>query len=399
MGKVRKEIIYWSQLLLLPIYGLSCLVPRNKKLWVLGSSFGMRFADNPKYFYLYLSQAKSDRITAVWISKNKEIVRFLKENGYRCHYLYSWQGIMCCVRAGVYLFDNYSKDICYTLSGGAIKINLWHGIPLKKIQKDNLFDYYRNPRNTLERIYSIPRRISDEKPSHYVLTTSTFLKPFFSSAFQTKRILVEGYPRNDFLISDKIENLMTSREKSVYEILSEKRKDFKIVSYMPTFRKSEQKFFEVINIERLSEFMKREKIFLCVKLHPKSRLQDSFQALNSENILVVDPSVDPYAILKLTDILITDYSSICYDFMLTGRQILFFPYDYKEYIEESRELYFDYSEFTPGHKVFNQSALEQALFRQNEITDNDNTIQSKVFDHLDDCSCERLYDALRRIIL
>ncbi len=358
----------------------------------------MRFADNPKYFYLYLSQYKADRITAVWISKNREIVRFLKESGYRCHYLYSWQGILCCIRAKVYLFDNYSKDICYTLSGGAKKINLWHGIPLKKIQKDNVFDYYRNPRNTLERIYSIPRRISDEKPSHYVLTTSSFLKPFFASAFRTERVLVEGYPRNDYLISDEIKNLMTPQEQSVHDILLEKRKEYKVASYMPTFRKSEIKFFEVINIERLSEFLKHEKIFLCVKLHPKSRLQDSFQALGSENILVVDPQVDPYGILKLTDDLITDYSSVCYDFMLTGRPILFFPYDYKEYIEESRELYFDYSEFTPGRKVYDQGALEQALSQKNEMSDHYHDILSKVFDYPDHGSCERLFDDLQRRI-
>ncbi len=398
MRKIWKEIKYWSQLLLLPVYGLSCLVPRNKKLWVFGSTFGTRFADNPKYFYLYLSQYKADKMIAVWITKNKEIVEFLKGNGYRCHYLYSWKGIMSCIRAKMYLFDNYSKDICYSLSGGAVKINLWHGIPLKKIQKDNLFDYYRNPRNSSERVYAIPRRISDEKPSHYVLTTSVYLRPIFASAFQTNRILMEGYPRNDYLISDKIINVMTPKERLEYNILADKKDNFRIVTYMPTFRISERKFFEVINIERLCEFVKHENIFLCVKLHPKSQLQDRFQALNSENILVVDPQADPYGILKLTDVLISDYSSVCYDFMLTGKPILFFPYDYKEYLEESRELYFDYSEFTPGHKVYNQNELEQALLQKKTLPEDHNEVKNKLFDQPDDHACERLYEALQRTL-
>ena len=57
---MKKKIInglkYWGQLLLLPVYWLSFLVPGNKNIWVFGSTFGRRFADNPRYFYLYVSQ-------------------------------------------------------------------------------------------------------------------------------------------------------------------------------------------------------------------------------------------------------------------------------------------------------------------------------------------------------
>ncbi len=398
MDKLAKEIKYWSQILLLPVYGLSCIMPRDKKLWVFGSTFGNRFADNPKYFYLYLSQHKAEMIKVVWITKNREILELLRKNDLDCCYLYSWKGIWNALRAKVYLFDNYSKDICYTLSGGAVKINLWHGVPLKKIQKDNVFDYFRNPRDLMERIYSIPRRITDEKPNHYVLASSNYFKPIFASAFQTKRVLIEGYPRNDILISEDIQNVMTKQEARINRILMEQGRKNKIVTYMPTFRSSENKFFDIINIDQLCEFLKREHIYLCVKLHPKSKLQRSFEKLAADNVLVVNSQADPYGILKHTDILITDYSSICFDFMLTKKPIIFFPYDYKEYLAESRELYFDYHEFTPGRKVYNQMELECALLDENIENSNYQDISDKVFATKDPSASERLFHQVQGII-
>ena len=184
--KVWKEIKYWSQIFLIPVYCLSFLMPRSKRIWVFGSTFGHRFADNPKYLYLYVSQVHKDSTKAIWISKDRDIVNNLVSQGLPAYYLYTPKGIWHCLRAGVYIYDNYSKDVCFLLSGGAKKFNLWHGIPLKKINRDNLFDYVRNPRSKREKVKWALRRIQDEKPSHYVLTTSEFLRPIFSSAFHTK---------------------------------------------------------------------------------------------------------------------------------------------------------------------------------------------------------------------
>ena len=60
MKQIINGIKYWGQLLFLPIYWLSFLFPRDKRIWLFGSTFGRRFADNPRYLYLYVSQ-HSDR--------------------------------------------------------------------------------------------------------------------------------------------------------------------------------------------------------------------------------------------------------------------------------------------------------------------------------------------------
>lgn len=403
MKTVLKEIKYWCQLFLLPIYGLSFLIPRSKKIWVFGSTFGKRFADNPKYFFLYLNQNHSEHVRAIWITKNKEIACYLTSNKMEAYYLYSMKGIWYCLRAMVYIYDNYSKDICYTLSGGAKKINLWHGIPLKKIQKDNRNDKVRNPSTLTEKLHGIPRRISDEKPSHFVATTSDMLVPIFKSAFQTKNVInCGGYPRNDVLLLQDLENLLSEQELSSLEKIRRKKAAIgnaltKMVLYMPTFRDSESLFLQLLDIEKLNKVLTEKNILFCIKLHPKSKLKNDILKLSSEHIVILDPDDDPYVFLNMADILITDYSSIYFDYLLTDKPILFFCYDLEDYLSNSREMYFDYEEYTPGMKIRTMEELVQALSKIDELSKIDpnrekrTQIRCNVFDYIKGSASERLF--------
>lgn len=399
MKKLWKEIKYWSQLFLLPIYGLSFLMPRNKKIWVYGSTFGRRFADNPKYFYLYTSQYQSMKVNAIWITKNPEIARLLRDNGLKGYCLYSIKGIWYSLRAAVYIYDNYSKDISFLLSGGAVKVNLWHGIPLKKIQKDNLFDYVRNPRNMQEKLRWALRRLSDEKPSHYVLATSEFIKPIFSSSFRTKNVLVNGYPRNDILGDGGIQLVSTEQEQRTLEDIYKLKEGKKLILYMPTFRNSETRFIEIINMDTLDLFLKNENMVFFIKPHPKSKLNKYLQRMDYKNIYMIDQEEDPYPILKNIDILITDYSSIYFDFLYMNRPIIFFSYDLSEYLSESRELYFNYREFTPGPRVFNQEELENALIDEDRYESERDKIKRKVFNmNSNNLESKKLYELINEIL-
>lgn len=397
MKRICKEIKYWSQLLLLPLYGLSFLVPRNKKIWVFGSSFGLRFADNPKYFYLYVSGKKPEGIRAVWITKRKEVLSFIRENDMEAYYLYSLKGLWYSLRAKIYLYDNYSKDICYTLSGGAVKINLWHGIPLKKIQQDNMFDHFRNPRGLLEKLYAIPRRLSDEKPSNYVLSASQYYIDVFASAFRTQKVLVAGYPRNDILIDDNFKLVLSEADTKAVEKLQQIEGN-RIVLYMPTFRDSETMFFEIMDLQNFCSFLESKEITFCVKLHPKSKLQAEFAKLDNKNLVVADPMGDPYPLCRMADLLVTDYSSIYFDYLMTGKPMVFFPYDYDEYLGSSRELYFDYEEFTPGIKVRNMEELKAALTGQDGYSAARQKLKKKLFTDNMDSGSKQLFEKVFDII-
>lgn len=362
--KIISKVKYWGQLVLLPVYWLSFLLPRSKKIWLFGSTFGRRFADNPRYLYLYASQHKEELgIRPIWISQNKEIVEFLTENGYEAYLYHSAKGIWYALRGKVYLFDNYSKDINFWQSGGAVKVNLWHGIPLKKIQADNKFDTFRHPKNLWEKWKNLPRNLSDEKPNHYVLTNSEFMKPIFASAFRTENVLINGYPRNDSMLSEDLDNLYTEMESKVLALIQERiqKSHLKMIYYMPTFRDSETKFFEVVDLGRLNAFLEKNHLLFCVKLHPKSKLRKRFEEIGSDNIIVIDADTDPYVFIEASSLLITDYSSIYFDYILSGKPVVFFDYDLEEYLRDAREMYFDYEEYTPGLKADNLSALEKSI--------------------------------------
>ena len=136
-------------------------------------------------------------------------------------------------------------------------------------------------------------------------------------------------------------------------------------------------------------FLEENNILFCIKLHPKSKLNEEFRNIQSENIMVINKDADPYVFLKMADVLITDYSSIYFDYLLLDRPIIFFAYDLEEYLNDSREMYFDYDEFTPGEKVNDYQELKKSILRcvnldnenRDEYSDFRKKIREKVFEY------------------
>lgn len=403
--KIINGIKYWGQLLILPVYWLSFLIPRDKHLWVYGSTFGRRFADNPKYLYLYTTQFEQNDIESVWISHKKEIVSMLNENGYEAYYYRSLKGIWKCLRAGIYIFDNYSKDISFWLSGGAVKLNLWHGTGNKKINYDNKFDKVRHPNNIWERFKTFPRRLSDEKPYHYTLATSNMMANIFKSAFNTdlNHIVVGGYPRNDILFNDiPIKNIYSAEEKKIIKEIEENQRDgYKIIYYMPTFRASESMFFDVMDLEKFNTFLKENRYIFYIKLHPKSVLKERFSIISYSNIKNIDTNVDTYAILKYADMLTTDYSSIYSDYLMLNRPSVLFPYDYEEYSKDTRECYFEYNDYMPEKRAYNMQEFMDAIkstFKDDRYEEGRIQLRNKIFEKSDGFACSRLYKKIKKLL-
>ena len=396
-----KQIKYWAQIFLLPIYWLSFITIRSKKIYLFGSSFGNRFADNPKYLYLYAAQHKKD-IRPIWITHKKEIVDMLRDNNYEAYHYKSLKGIWYCLRAKYYIFDNYSKDISFWLSGGADKINLWHGTGNKKINYDNKFDLVRHPRNWWDRFRFALRRMSDEKPSHYVLATSEMMGDIFASAFRVPRnhIIVDGYPRNDALFeSCNIIQLYSQEEKKVINHIQQlKRQGNKIIIYMPTFRDSETKFFDVMDLKCFNNFLYNNKLFFLTKLHPKSKLKKKFDEIQCSNIINVSTDVDPYTILGLVDMLTTDYSSVYTDFLLLNKPSVLFTYDLEEYSRDTRECYFDYDEYIPELRTYTMEEFEEGILqvlKKDDFEKGRIELRDKMFSYVDCKACERILSKIK----
>ncbi len=124
---------------------LSMLSIRSKTIYVFGSWKGNKFSDNPKY--LYLEALKDKRLTSIWITKNKNVYTTLKAQGFRVYLYKSLSGIYYQLRASVYFTCMSKQDVFSLVMGNATRINLWHGVGLKKILHDDKITKRKNKSN------------------------------------------------------------------------------------------------------------------------------------------------------------------------------------------------------------------------------------------------------------
>jgi len=182
-----------------------------------------------------------------------------------------------------------------------------------------------------------------------------------SQAFQVpqKRIILSGYPRNIF---PKIpEELNFSLQIETNNIVKQfKAQGKKLIFYIPTFRDyGGNPLTDAFNLERTKNFLANNESILVVKFHEvdKAILDDL-----GKDVLFLPSGFDVYEILDLCDILITDYSSIFFDFLNFNRPVIFYPYDFSDY-QSARCFYFDYKEFVPGPIAYSFDELLQFLNR------------------------------------
>lgn len=330
------------------VYGLSFLIPRDKSIWVFGS-FGT-YNDNSRYLFEYVIKEHKD-IRAIWISSDDQSV--LLASGYgEAYQRNSFKGLYYALRAKVYVYAAYTRDICWYASGGAYKVNLWHGIPLKKIEFDirtpplvdvfhnaNLVAHFKHPHAHIRHNLVL-------SPSHYVYEYT------FKSAFRLRNeaeIVISQYPR-----VTKIEEL--AKTASVNPD-GQQRITF---LYAPTWRDSGGDFIASsgIDFDALEKLLTTFDAKLVVKLHPATKIACDLSQY--QNIVMANNKLDPCELMAQADCLITDYSSMYFDYMVLDRPIIFFAFDKDEYLKE-REFYLEYDDNTPGVKTFDFESLLCAM--------------------------------------
>lgn len=352
--QLRKKV---NTLVNLSINYLSMLSIRSKKIYVFGAWQGNTFSDNPKYLYL---QARKDKsIKAVWITRNKQLYNHLKAHGLDVHLHNSLSGIYYQLRAAVYFTCMSKQDVFSLILGNATRINLWHGVGLKKILSDDKItrkSSYEHSSSAGRKIWSkinaYPRR------KQFILSTSDQMTEIFARAFnkEKQKILQLGQPRNDVFFCDDLEF-----DKFPYKGLSKK-----IILYMPTHRLEGKKriiLSDIFDLDVLNRFCAEHNFLFLVKKHYYHN-QESEDLKNFKSIIdITNINFDGQVLLKHADVLITDYSSCFVDYLLLDRPVIFYNYDYAEYVINDRDLYFDYESTTPGEKVKNFPELLNSLHK------------------------------------
>ena len=315
------------------LHSISLIFPKSKNLWLFGAWFGEKFTDNTSYLFNETPTNKS--IKKIWITKNKDLLKQLRDRNSPCAYAYSPIGIYYQLRAKVFFCTTNSKDFCFsTLSPRNTFFQLWHGLPIKKIGYDTIRPFSK------KWFINLIRSSTTDRYS-YVLSPSRDFDHIFMSAFRVpkSKIIESPYPRCD--------GLFQSKEK-INEIKTKLGITTKlIIFYLPTHRaegKKPEKINSLISdIKDIEETLADIDATIIIKPHFYE--SGNYKIESSERIKIVDElPADLYACLAASDALITDYSSISLDYAITGKPIFFFTPDLDDYVKNDRETYFALSE-------------------------------------------------------
>ena len=283
-----------EQLIELLILFLSRIFPRSKDLAIYGSWTGERFGDNSGYLFLYaLQHAKGKH---VWIAKDKRIVKSMRLRGLPAYYAYSLSGIYFQLRARIVFVNTGAADVCKNLIGGATLVNLWHGVPLKKI----MYDVHRP---------GVEERTRLSATENFVICTSENMRGIYKSAFlvDDDHCLALGQPRNDFFfVGGRTFKSLTVIPSDLSKRISGK----KIILYAPTHRlegKQKLDLNSIINFSQLNRQMENEGSVFVIKKHFYHRNENPTEGYSSI-IDLTRTNIDTQALLKLADVLVTDYS-------------------------------------------------------------------------------------------
>jgi len=319
------------------------------------------YSDNPKYLYEKMAEIRPTK-KLIW-AVDKKINIDCVDYAIRGTLAYYYH-----ILTAKYIISTHGWQF---KSKNQVVIELWHGIPLKNIGYDGL---------KLHGIFSTLQNIQNyvyAKNIDVFVTGSKFTKICFSSTFQIKpgNVVVLGHPRCDALYQSKIKSM------NILETLVGKIPEgTKIILYMPTYRtymdekkSSKQILKTIIENKDFKDFLNRNNLLFICKPHPyDEKFYSNYQDDNIKVILnskFTDNHYTIYDFLNVVNILITDYSSIYFDYLLTSNPIIYYIPDFANYCKEPGFFLTPFEEWTPGDKAKNVKELIEAI-QENTIHPN-----------------------------
>lgn len=227
----------------------------------------------------------------------------------------------------------------------------------------------------------------------YLIVTSDKIKKYYAEAFQISddKIKALGLPRMDYYFENHDLNKLKHEFCSNYNIPEDK----KIILYAPTFRDEEKynNVFNYLDLEKFNESLGDEYV-LALRLHPKIKDFYKDDITSKDKYVDVSDFESEQELMLISDILITDYSSIMIEYAILNRPILFFTYDLDSYLSDERGFYYDFKTTVPGPIIYTCDDLINTIktndFDNSKISD----FVNSQFDEIDGHSSKRVVDFL-----
>src|SRR5699024_5933521 len=322
------------------LFNIFKLFPQKKK-----TSFVTSFGDNVLYTVNALEEKYSEEI--VILKTNQCQVDFNDKDGrtvvpFELSHPFDWiRSIYHLATSRMVFIDNYFGFLAVsTFHSHVTCIQLWHAAgAIKQFGLNDPSNQYRTKR-AIKRFHKVYQRFD------HVVVGSEKMADIFKESFglDDNRLLRTGIPRIDFYFEESAKAVAISALKQAYPSIDNRQ----VILYAPTFRDHNLESTDIkLDIDRLYRVFKDDYILL-LRLHPA--IQGVFVNEHPEFVVDVSAYPDIHHVLVGTDILITDYSSIPFEFSLLDKPMIFFAYDLGEY-QEARGFVEDYEKLVPGPVV------------------------------------------------
>jgi len=329
-------------------------LPIDDKIILLESEHGKKLDGSIFYIIKYLATGdkyQDYKIYVTSLGRNlRRFKQFMTEHGIEnvTPVMLASDEYMRLLASAKYLINDTSFGPYYIKKEGQVYLNTWHGTPLKTLGKSDATDYHSIGnilRNFVESDYLM-------YPNAY--TRDIMIRDYMLENISQGSVIMSGYPRNEVFFDSDARQAVRERLE-----LNGKR----VYVYMPTYRgkvsKGKTSKSSAYLTYYLFELDKRlgEDEILYVNLHPLAT--DGIDFSEFKNIRKFPKEYEVYEFLNIADVLITDYSSVFFDFAVTGRKIVLFTYDEEEYLA-TRGMYFDIRGL-PFPRVYELDSLMEEL--------------------------------------
>jgi CDP-glycerol glycerophosphotransferase len=338
---------------------------------------------NNEYLFNYLEQNKPS-FNYYFYTKDKNTYRKLnKDFKGKILYSYSLRTLIKIIKSKVIVITTGPDDLSpFPLISEKKIINIWHGIPIKKVG-------YPSKNSDIPKFEKFISAINSFSVS------AEFDAKIIKKAFRLtdEKIFISGLCKNDYI---KINQEAFLKQNPYFEK--------KVIIYAPTFRDNninQPSIFDLFPLKKLNELLEKHDAYFLIRNHFNTNEQQAIKDFRRIKSASAREFLDPQPLLYYSDIMITDYSGIYFDFLLMDRPIIFYNYDMEVYGKKRAFLY-DFEENTPGPKVQTQDELLLAIENYLNNPEQDAEFRAKIkkrfHKYTDGKACERTYELIKELL-
>lgn len=330
--------------------------PVKENVILFETFMAKNYSDSPKYIYEYIAQNHPE-YECVWAINDGAKIPYGAKTVKRFSFQYAYY-----LAVSKYLVFNVRPPLWYRKREEQVFLETWHGTPLKRLVFDQEEVTSASPKYK-QQFYR------QRKDWDFLVSANTFSTKTFRSCFLYEGEMLEyGYPRNDILYwPNKDEIAQQLKEKLGIP------KDKKTILYAPTWRDDQHygsgqyKFELALDLKLMKERLQDDYVVLLRTHH---YISDHIDVSGLGDFVINLSSYDDISeIYLISDICITDYSSVFFDYANLKRPILFYTYDFDKYKNQLRGFYIDMNTEVPGPLLYTSEQVVQAIEDIDEITE------------------------------